>query len=40
MKLITRGKFLLAGALKEHSMYAYIENTKSIEEAEKKFGRL
>ncbi len=25
---------------KEHSMYAYIENTKSIEEAVKKFGRL
>ncbi len=25
---------------KEHSMYAYIENTKSIQEAVKKFGRL
>ncbi len=25
---------------KEHSMYAYIENTKSIEEAVKKYGRL
>jgi regulator of RNase E activity RraA len=25
---------------KEHSMYAFIENTKSIEEAVKKFGRL
>jgi regulator of RNase E activity RraA len=25
---------------KEHSMYAYIENTKSIEEAVRKFGRL
>jgi regulator of RNase E activity RraA len=25
---------------KEHSMYAYIENTKSIEDAVKKFGRL
>jgi regulator of RNase E activity RraA len=25
---------------KEHSMYAYIENTKSIVEAVKKFGRL
>jgi hypothetical protein len=25
---------------KEHSMYAFIENTKSIEDAVKKFGRL
>jgi regulator of RNase E activity RraA len=25
---------------KEHSMYAYIEKLKSIEEAVKKFGRL
>jgi regulator of RNase E activity RraA len=25
---------------KEHSMYAVIENTKSIEDAVKKFGRL
>jgi regulator of RNase E activity RraA len=25
---------------KEHSMYAFIENTKSIEEAVRKFGRL
>jgi regulator of RNase E activity RraA len=25
---------------KEHSMYAYIENTKSIQEAVRKFGRL
>jgi regulator of RNase E activity RraA len=25
---------------KEHSMYAYIEKLKSVEEAVKKFGRL